>query len=35
MILTHVPQQWTALQDLPLHERFLPLPDEVRDSCIR
>lgn len=31
MILTKVPQQWTSLQDLPLHERILALPDEVRD----
>jgi hypothetical protein len=31
MILTTVPQQWTALQDLPIHERILALPDEVRD----
>jgi hypothetical protein len=31
MILTNAPAQWTALQNLPLHERILALPDEVRD----
>lgn len=30
MIVTKVPQQWTARQSLPIHERILPLPDEVR-----
>jgi hypothetical protein len=30
MILTHAPQHWTALQTLPIHERILALPDEVR-----
>jgi hypothetical protein len=31
MILTAEPQQWTALQALPIEERILPLPVEVRD----
>lgn len=31
MILTKVPQQWTALQNLPISDRILALPDEVRD----
>jgi len=31
MIVTTVPQQWTALQQRPLAERILPLPAEVRD----
>jgi hypothetical protein len=31
MIVTSDPQQWTARQALPLHERILPLPAEVRD----
>jgi hypothetical protein len=31
MIFTRDPQQWTALQRQPLHERILPLPAEVCD----
>ena len=31
MILTNAAQQWTERQGLPIHERILPLPDEVRD----
>jgi len=31
MIVTSDPQQWTARQAVPLHERILPLPAEVRD----
>lgn len=31
MIVTADPQQWIARQALPLHERILPLPVEVRD----
>jgi hypothetical protein len=31
MIVTTVPQQWTALQQRPLHQRILALPAEVRD----
>jgi hypothetical protein len=31
MIPTRHPQQWTALQHRPLHERILALPAEVRD----
>lgn len=31
MIVTADPQQWTARQALPLHERILALPGEVRD----
>ena len=31
MIFTTAPQQWTALQRLPIHERVLALPTEVRD----
>ena len=31
MIVTTAPQQWTALQQRPLHERILALPAEVRD----
>jgi hypothetical protein len=31
MIFTQVPQQWAARQNSPIHERILPLPDEVRD----
>jgi hypothetical protein len=31
MIFTRDPQQWTALQRQPFHERILPLPAEVCD----
>lgn len=31
MIFTAHPQQWTARQAQPFHERILPLPREVRD----
>lgn len=31
MIVTADPQQWSACQALPFHERILPLPAEVRD----
>lgn len=31
MIFTSVPQQWTDFQNLPILDRILPLPDEVRD----
>ncbi|WP_296949871.1 hypothetical protein [uncultured Massilia sp.] len=31
MILTRDPQHWTDLQRQSIHERILPLPDEVRD----
>lgn len=31
MIYTHDTQQWTARLAQPLHERILPLPDDVRD----
>jgi hypothetical protein len=31
MIVTPDPQQWTVRQAVPLHERILPLPAEVRD----
>jgi hypothetical protein len=31
MIFTPEPQQWTARQQLPIHERILALPAEVRD----
>jgi hypothetical protein len=31
MILTPEPQQWTARQGLPIEQRILPLPEEVRD----
>lgn len=31
MIHTQDPQQWTARLALPVHQRILPLPDEVRD----
>ena len=31
MIVTANPQQWTVRQALPLHQRILSLPDEVRD----
>lgn len=31
MIVTAQPQQWTARQAQPFHERILPLPAEVRD----
>jgi hypothetical protein len=30
MIFTQHAQQWTSLQNLPIHERILPLPEEVR-----
>lgn len=35
MILTKVPQQWAALHQLPLHERILALPDEVRELVLQ
>lgn len=31
MIFTKAPQHWAELQNLPIHDRILALPDEVRD----